>query len=1003
METWWENPAIFKVGQRPPHANFIPFPDLDTFLKGKKEGSLFYHSLNGQWKFHWSKKPAERPKDFFKPNFDHSDWDDIKVPSNWEMEGYDIPIYVNDRYPFPKNPPFIPHEYNPVGSYKKTFTIPKNWKGREVFMVFEAVKSAAFFWINGQFLGYNQDSRTPIEFDLTTYLKEDENVISVEVYRWSDGSYLECQDMWRLSGIFRDVYLWSSPEVHIRDFFVQADLDQNYEDGTLNLEVEIESFLKDNSALSSDFFLEWQLFEHKALKTKGTLGLPTGKQKIKIKSPKKWTAETPNLYQLALILKDDKGKHLEVVGCKIGFRKIEIKNGQFLLNGQPILFKGVNRHEHDELRGQVVDEKSMIRDIELMKQGNINAVRNSHYPNVTRWYELCDEYGLYLVDEANIETHGMGSELSHKSFDPKPHPAYREEWKAAHLDRVERMFERTKNHASIITWSLGNEAGNGENFKIAYDWLKAKDHSRPIQYEQAGEEENTDIVCPMYPSLEYLESYAKNNPYRPFIMCEYAHAMGNSVGNLTDYWELIEQFDCLQGGFIWDWADQGLIDERNGLKYWKFGGIEEPSDLNFCINGILFPDRTPHPAYWEVKKVYQNIKIRAIDLEKGLFEIYNDFSFTDLADFKFEWKLWKEEGVLAEGQFQINLPPRKKLLQKIDYQHISSKDHSECFMDFSVKTLGGQPFLPKNFEVAKEQFQVISTSDIPKISRNLLVSNAVDFSKSQILIESEHSKWAIDPKTGLLTSMLFRNNELLQTPIIPHFWRPPNDNDFGNGMPARCAVWRRASENFELKSLKTGADFVETHLWLKEVEVDFHLYYQFLQGELKIRCQFEPHKMDLPELPRIGLFFQMPEAFDQIRYFGRGPHENYIDRKAAAQIGIYESTVGEQFHPYISPQETGYKTDVRWLILNNQKGIRLKISGHPTFGMSALPYSPEQLTRAACGSLHTLDLVKESVVSISVDFQQMGVGGIDSWGAFPLEKYRIYPKKYTFEISLKAM
>ncbi|MFK7946655.1 MAG: glycoside hydrolase family 2 TIM barrel-domain containing protein, partial [Saprospiraceae bacterium] len=604
IENYYQNPEVFNIGQEKPRSNFIIFDNKSEVGKPWKE-SPFYQSLNGKWRFNWVRKPADRPIDFYKNDFDTSNWKEITVPSNWEIEGFGVPIYVNDRYPFERNPPFIPHEYNPVGSYKRTFTIPKNWKNRQVFLRFEAVKSAAYFWLNGEFLGYNQDSKTPIEFDITKHLIEGENQISVEVYRWSDASYLECQDMWRLSGMEREVYLWSAPKVHIRDFWAKADLLDNVgqtasplpTDGLLSVEVEIVNF---GSVLAGDKLLRLELFDQQKLVCNTDVevmakAMPFAlRHHFNIKNIKKWTAETPNLYDFRLtILDKSNGKIIETTGCKVGFRKVEIRNAQLCINGVPITIKGVNRHEHDEKTAHVIDEKLMLLDIEMMKKANINAVRCSHYPNAARWYELCDEHGFYVVDEANIESHGMYTSEQCLADD--------ERWQAAHLDRIERMFERTKNHACIIVWSMGNEAENGQNFRVAYDWLKARDSSRPVQYEQAFEEANTDIVCPMYPTLKHLEAYAKSSPKRPLIMCEYAHAMGNSLGNFADYWEVINGYDCLQGGFIWDLVDQGLAAEKDGQKYWKFGGDftdkimgeNVPSDDNFCINGLLFPDRTP--------------------------------------------------------------------------------------------------------------------------------------------------------------------------------------------------------------------------------------------------------------------------------------------------------------------------------------------------------------------------------------------------------------------------
>ncbi len=1006
---YWEDPTQFNIGQRKPRANFVPFPSIPSFLNNPKEASPFYYSLNGDWKFHWVRKPADRPKDFYQVDYDTSHWDTIPVPANWEMEGYGVPIYVNDRYPFPKNPPYIPHDYNPVGSYQKKFTIPENWDDRQIFVVFEAIKSAAYFWINGQFLGYNQDSRTPVEFDITKYLQKGENILSVEVYRWSDASYLECQDMWRLSGMERSVYLWSSDSIHIRDFWAQADLEEDYKGGSLKLTIETEVFKEIDKSTWRPNQIDLRLFKKNGqIEPMRLVACNYDKfhvhLELQVKQPLKWTAETPHLYQLAIALLDTKKEVIEVVGCKIGFRKIEIQDAQLCINGQPILIKGVNRHEHDEHTAHVIDEASMIRDIELMKQCNINAVRNSHYPNAARWYELCDEYGLYVVDEANIETHGMGSELSHKTFDSVPHPAYRPEWKAAHLERVQRMFERTKNHASIITWSLGNEAGNGENFKAAYEWLKERDSSRPVQYEQAGEEGNTDIVCPMYPPLEYVESYPNTQPKRPFIMCEYAHAMGNSVGNLVDYWTLIHQHNCLQGGFIWDWVDQGIAAEKDGQKYWKFGGDfgdeNTPSDSNFCINGILAPDRTPHPSFWEVKKVYQPITFEFIDKEEGLVSIKNNFSFLDSSTYQFEWVLWNEVSPIQRGVFELNIPPLEKRIRRFDFSTIPFHNSFDYFLDISVRLKKPQPFLSKGFEVAKDQFLI----QPKEIAKPLPLSVWQSNDPIPSILENSDSKYWIDSETGYLSSFRFQDEELLVSSLQPNFWRPPNDNDFGNGMPERCAIWRDLVQELELIHCQRERNEILVTLKSTTHSIILLIRYQILLGgALRIFYSFVTENESLPEFPRLGLHCQLPNEFDTISYFGRGPHENYIDRQFASHVGKYKSTVQDQFYPYISPQETGYKTDVRWLSLTNPQGKGLQIIGEPTFSGSALFYSPTQLTRTAWGSLHTIDLIPEETISLCIDHFQMGIGGVNSWGAFPLEKYRFYPKNYTFSFLLQGV
>ncbi len=1036
--SWWQDPTIFNIGQTPPHANFIPFPNQKSQQNAKtRTDSPFLQSLNGKWKFNWSRCPADRPKDFYKNDYDIENWDEISVPANWEIEGHGIPIYVNDRYPFEKNPPHIPLDYNPVGSYKRNFTLTKDWKDKEVFLVFEAIKSASYFWLNGHFIGYNQDSKTPGEFNITEYLQAGENQLAVEVYRWSDASYLECQDMWRLSGMEREVYLRATPKTYIRDYWAKADLTEDYKDGILEVNVETvgeesvdvewelceemppnplkgelasgligEVILADRIS-SSDFYKGEEDRNTKKIITpqniksnesppfRGLGGLST--QSYILKNPKKWTAETPHLYTLNLYLKNKAGKTLQFITQKVGFRKIEIKNAQFHINGKAVTIKGVNRHEHDEHTAHIITEESMLNDIRLMKQANINAVRCSHYPNDARWYELCDEYGLYVIDEANIEAHGMYTSEESLADDSV--------WGAAILDRTKRMFERTKNHACIVTWSLGNEAENGCNFYKTYEWLKERDPSRPVQYEQAFEEENTDIVCPMYPPITHLEAYAEKNPARPLIMCEFAHAMNNSVGSLADYWEVIEKYDCLQGGFVWDWVDQGLaaVSEK-GEKYWKFGGdygdAEVPSDDNFCINGLLFPDRTPHPSYFEVQRVFQNVRFKMLDLEKGLVEIKNDFVFRDLSNFVFEWEIWCEEGILKKRVFFIDLQGRETGIQKMSWGALRNVK-SECYLNISVKTIKEETFIPAGFEVAKAQFLIKEKSEKTiyqtdkNVHKNLENEDSVSFISSGCEV-------TFDKKTGLLSSFQKQGKEYLVAPILPNFWRAPNDNDFGNEMPKRCSIWRDVHRNMVLKvfHFRENKNQIHTLFHLPEVESSLTINYRFVQKYgLRIDVRFIPwHKQsfELPELPRIGLYFRIPKSMNLIEYFGNGPLENYPDRKAAAQMGIYKSTAQDQYEPYISPQENGGKTDLQWLRLKNETEDSLTIKGLKPFFMTVLPYSPEALTREKRGSLHTIDIQEEDMISVCVDYLHMGIGGENSWGAFPLDKYRIKAKEYKF-------
>ncbi len=1025
---FWEDPKIFNIGQIRPHANFIPYSNVEDLFSAnsfQKSISKWVKSLNGKWKFHWVRKPEDRPKDFYKNKFDISSWDEIDVPSNWELQGYGTPIYVNDRYPFPKNPPHIPHDYNPVGSYKKSFLIPEGWSGKEIFIQFGAVKSAAYFWLNGEFIGYNQDSKTPAEFNITKHLQKGENIISVQVYRWSDGSYLECQDFWRLSGMEREVYLWAAPKVNIRDFFVKTDLDGNYENGLLQIDVDLKNI--DLEKNDKGFLLEYQLLDENKnilLESLQKIDFQSNTDIVisfleKIEKPKKWTAETPNLYQLALILKDENGSVLQVVGCKVGFRKLEIKNAQLHVNGKAITIKGVNRHEHDEVNGHVITEKDMLEDIRLLKQFNFNAVRASHYPNHARWYELCDEYGLYVVDEVNIEAHGMGSCFS-KPFDKEAHTSALPNWEAAHLDRVRRMLERTKNHACIIAWSLGNEAGNGQNMHAAYEWAKQRDDSRPVQYEQAGEAKNTDIVCPMYPKIETIIEYAERANDRPLIMCEYAHAMGNSVGNLQKYWDAIERFPNLQGGFIWDWQDQGILAKtEDGIDYWKYGGDfgsdDVPSDNNFCINGLIFPNREIHPALLEVKQVYQNIKVEAIDLKKGIFRIHNLFDFVSLKN------VWLDCDLLEDGASVLNsriddfdIPPKGSMDLDLAFYFSKEEVQRERFINLTFFTLNDEPMIPAGHEMAKFQFKLQdSNQPVHRLDKGL-APLVLKEKQDNYIIQGNEFSISFSKETGLLEQYVFDENVLLQKGARPNFWRAPIDNDLGNLMMLRLQDWKNASKIREMKEMvaeviSNQEILIKTIFNFPSVELEYELNYRVLgNGEVEVLgrfLSFESKEKELPELPRFGLTMELPLQFENVKWYGRGPHENYSDRKTSAFVGVYNSTITEQYHPYIRPQENGNKVENRWLTLTNSNGTGVKIIGHPLFDFSAQKYTTDDFDLGGFEKpfKHTYDLIPKDFITLHVDFGQMGVGGDDSWGAHTHDEFKLFPKTYSLRFILQPI
>jgi len=1005
----WENPSIIGINKMDAHTTLIPFNNTTEALTSEIWESPFYKSLSGNWKFHWSESPAQRPVDFYKTDFEDPDWKEIPVPSNWELQGYGTPIYVNQPYEWtyhPK-PPEIPHAYNPVGSYRTEFTLPKDWKGREVILHFGAVKSAFYLWINGEKVGYSQGSKLPAEFNITNYLKKGKNQLAIEVYRWSDGSYLECQDFWRISGIERDVYLWSTPKIHIYDFFAKASLDENYENGHLLTEIEIRNFIKHDYKtynLTAELYdrdgtivnTAITHFDNKGNKMTVALEAEIGK-------PEKWTAETPYLYTLIIELKQA-NKTLEVLSHKIGFRNVEITNGQLLVNGIPILIKGVNRHEHDEFTGHVVSHELMKKDIELMKQFNINAVRTSHYPNDPYWYKLCDEYGIYLVDEANIESHGMG-------YHPDRTLGNKPLWEKAHLERIQRMLERDKNHPSIIIWSMGNEAGDGVNFDTASAWLHHRDPSRPVHYERALKRPTVDIYSPMYPGIEYIEHYAKSEPYRPLIMCEYAHSMGNSTGNLQDYWDIIEKYPSLQGGFIWDWVDQGLAKyDENGIKYWAYGGDYGPdtipSDGNFLINGIINADRTIHPAMHEVKKVYQNIKIYPENIGQLKFKLINQFDFTNLEEYELKWSLQGNGKINELGSMgNIQLLPHDTTAIELPLANYGFAPGVEYFVNFSLVTTKDEYFRPIDFEIAKEQFSIkfLDFVDTRPLRKPQDVKH--NFEGNELIVNAGILEAIFDTLRGNLISLKVDGNEMLNEHAQPDFWRAPTDNDFGNRMEQRQAMWKNAGVNTRLLDLNTftenGRFLVHTKLYLADVKSNLTIEYSFLgSGEMEVEMHFEPGIKGLQNLARFGMNFVLKDA-DKLEYYGRGPHENYCDRNTSAFVGKYEGDVSGQYFAYARPQENGYKTDTRWLVLNNGDN-GLFFGSEDVFSFSALHVSTtslDQLTRANYQHLNDIQQTEETYLHI--DMKQMGVGGDNSWGARPHMPYRIYAQEYTFKFKIK--
>jgi beta-galactosidase len=1027
----WENPGMLSLNREQPHATMISFTDEQSALAAITENSSNYMSLDGIWKFNWVKSPGRRPYWFFKDDYDIRDWDNIAVPSNWQMKGYDVPVYVNIGYSFKNNPPFIHHDWNPVGSYKRYFKIPSDWKDKEIFLQFGAVSSAFYVWVNEHLVGYSQDSKVPAEFNITGYLKKGKNSLSVEVYRWCDGSYLEGQDFWRLSGIQRTVFLHARPKTWIRDFFASAGLENNYTDGVLDLDV----WMNSKSGNTGSYIAAVSLYDDKGVKLYNdsqavSLDDSTGFVHFSgvIRGIKKWTAETPSLYSLIINLKDRTGRDLESVSSRIGFRKVEIKDSRLMVNGVAIRLKGVNMHEHSDINGHVIDPETIMKDIKLMKSNNINAVRTSHYPQQELWYEMCDRYGLYLIDEADIESHGVG-------YRPGVTLAGKPEWAAAHLERMKRMVERDKNHPSVIIWSMGNEAGDGQTFVDLYKWTRDRDRTRPVQYERAEQisgitERHTDIWCPMYPKIEFIESYAgKSENDRPLIMCEYAHAMGNSTGNLQDYWDVIEKYPKLQGGFIWDWVDQGLLKTTaNGDKYWAYGGDfgEEgiPSDGNFCINGLVWPDRTTHPGLREVNKVYQYIGFEPADLENGLVKVKNKYDFISLSGFSFEWDIMADGTAVRSGKLSpLQTGPGQEETVKLDYEKIVPEPGTEYFLNIRALKSEGWGIVPAGHVYASAQFR-IPEEGMPFYPGNKeMTALQTNNSGTDLMVSGKDFQIKFSYLSGKLESFLFGGRELFLKAPEPDFWRPPTDNDYGNGMDIRLAVWKKAGE----RTTVTRADVRQPEINRVVVVFNYDIknteggkiagystsYTVYGSGDIVIKNNFTKLSAGIPEIPRMGMQMQLPVDFVNLKWFGRGPHENYQDRKTSAFAGLYESTVGDQYVPYIRPQENGYKTDTRWLTLTDENGTGILVSGNPVFCFSALNNihddfeSPGKLSTyrrdAITANTHTIDVKPRDLVNLNIDLGQMGVGGDDSWGAMVHTKYRLLENHYEYTFRLRPV
>ena len=1015
----WQTPLANSINREPIAAHFVPFKSEKSVINQLNKPISEIFKLNeqderritlaGEWKFKYHKTPAECNDNYFlSSGYVFSDWDNINVPGSWEVQGFDAPIYTDEEYPFPANPPFVPEDYNPVGVYHRSFSTPEDWKDMDIYINFEGVESAFYFWINGVFAGYSEDSRLPAHFNISEHLRKGENSLVVKVFRYSDASYLEGQDYWKYSGIERDVYVYARPKSRVKDFTLKSELTNNYTDGEFNLDLMIHNPKRGYSVEVTvlDNYLQVASFNSRIKSDRdSTISFAATLDDVNF-----WTAETPNLYRLIVTYKDSKGKEVESFGHLFGFRTIEMRNGLLLINNQPVKFKGVNRHEHDPNNGRTITVASMIEDIELMKQFNINSVRCSHYPNRPEWYSLCDIYGMYVIDEANIESHGM-------AFHEDRTLANNPDWEIPFMERMSRMVKRDRNFTSIVTWSLGNESGYGKHFETIYEWTKKYDNTRPVQYEGSRKEGVSDIYVPMYARIWALREFVNERRPRPMIMCEYAHAMGNSVGNLQDYWDLIYKYDQLQGGFIWDWVDQTfLIKDEKDNDIWAYGGdlgfVGVHNDSNFCANGLVFADRSLHPHIWEVKKVYQNILFETVPFSSNSVEVTNRFHFSSLDDYYYRWVL-EADGIAVqsgEGDFP-DIAAGESSVIELPVNSIV-KDNREYFLKIEALTKNATLAVPEDHIVAMEQFLFYKPDNAKEIySQDNGGELSVEEDENSLILSSPGFSVTFSKNDGKLTSLKYNNEEIIIKGLTPNFWRALTDNDVANGTPERCGIWKNIEEDMQLTDFSfNGTDskvkYITSKYSLKKQNSSLEMSYAvYPGGEIKVTMSFMPGDMPLPEIPRFGMYLIAREDISKISWFGRGPHENYSDRKSSAAIGIYNSTVAEQYHPYVRPQETGNKTDVRWasFVNNDEKGILIK--GEKPLNVSAwhftqedIDYVPFDIKRKHGGSIEKRDLIW-----INIDNDQMGVGGDNTWGAHVHPEYTITPDpmSYSFTISPK--
>jgi beta-galactosidase len=1018
----WDNPAVLQINREKPHSTMMVFSSKEQASVMHPERSQWHFSLNGRWQFDWSKNPSRKPDDFYQTGFDAAGWDHIDVPSNWEVEGFGTPVYSNVPYPYNTSELRTPKEWNPVGSYRKWVEVPEDWDGRRVYLHFDGVQSAFYLWVNGEQVGYSQGSRTPAEFDVTDYLTKGKNLVAVQVYRWSDGSYLEDQDFWRLSGIFRDVYMWSTPQVHVRDFNVTSTLDEYYQSGIFKLSGKLQNHGNLN-AVNVQYELydasNKLVFSQKIMKELQGNVTEFSFLRKKVFDINHWNAENPYLYDLYITLNDQQGNTLEVIPQKVGFRKVEIENGRFLVNGKQVLLKGVNRHEHDPDDGHYVTKEDMIRDVHLMKQNNINAVRTSHYPDHPMWYKLCDKYGLYVIDEGNIETHGFGNNKNNKLSNLP-------QWEEPYLDRVRRMVYRDRNHPSIVMWSLGNESGDGPNVENVYQWVQENDPGRPFHYEGSTNHSgllNADIYSRMYTTPEGCQKLMKEYSDMPFMLCEYTHAMGNSNGNVSAYMDLMYGDNNFFGAFVWDWVDQGLRQDvpapyrkTSGQdQFIAYGGWWEEAkgihhDGNFCMNGLVSAEQKPHPGLYAMKHHYKHVKVEPVNLEEGTFRITNRYYFTPLDEkLAARWMLKRNGKTIQTGVIEdLNIQPGESKTVELEYPALPGGEGVEYFVDFKFVTQQNTFFAPKGYEMAREQFRLPSSSFM---EQKPLQTGVPEYRNEgwDLIVYNDNFSLRLSRRNGQIVTYYHKDEKLLEQGPKPDFWRAPTDNDIGARNSTReneqlMDFWKEAGEvliNSNEIEVNETDHALQVSMKGELINIDSEIalkYFIYGNGAVDVSVEYTPGEEELPDMmPRFGTEMVVAPGYNNLEWYGPGPHPTYADRNTEP-VGVYRSTVEEEWVEYSQPQENGYKTDVRWVKLVDDKGHGLKFSGFPLIGFGAHHYTKEEIARAE----YSFQLVRHPQVYLNIDYKQMGVGGYNSWSqhAHPVEEYRVHnePMSYTYRI-----